>query len=274
MPSHLYSFLDDANNLNAHFLEGTALIQELETKHIFTDAGKAYFEHCLLSCLPLVSFLKYGESLGIYFDSEEPYFRFKIELNAYGKVRALLLPENFNICPVTFTGQVRVAKIMEQGKTPYTSVLAIQQLPISEVINQILTQSYQAPAKVISSPTGFQSILWHKVPLKVLTAPPVDLDQYQQERQQKMLDFLNTRPTDLEKIKAFFAELGLVYLGDREISFQCGCSKERMQNNLNMLSPAEKEELFANQDTIEGKCDYCKKVYTFTRQEICKVKNS
>ncbi|MBP5297125.1 MAG: Hsp33 family molecular chaperone HslO, partial [Bacteriovoracaceae bacterium] len=171
MTSHLYSFLDDAHNLNAHFLEGTALIQELEEKHIFTDAGKAYFEHCLLSCLPLVSFLKYGESLGIYFDSEDPYFRFKIELNAYGKVRALLLPENFNACPLTFSGQVRLAKIMAPGQRPYTSVLEIKQLPISEVINQILTQSYQAPAKVLSSPAGFQSMLWHKVPLKVLQAP-------------------------------------------------------------------------------------------------------
>ena len=112
--------------------------------------------------------------------------------------------------------------------------------------------------------------MWHKVPLKVLTAPPVDLDQYQQERQQKIIDFLKTQPTDLEQIKAFFADLGLVYLGDREISFQCGCSKERMQNNLRLLSPAEKEELFANQDTVEGKCDYCKKVYTFTRDEILK----
>jgi len=268
MTSHLYSFLDDAHNLNAHFLEGTALIQELEEKHIFTDAGKAYFEHCLLSCLPLVSFLKYGESLGIYFDSEEPYFRFKIELNAYGKVRALLLPENFNACPLTFSGQVRLAKIMAPGQRPYTSVLEIKQLPISEVINQILTQSYQAPAKVLSSPAGFQSMLWHKVPLKVLQAPPVDLDQYQKERQQKMTDFLKTQPTDLEQIKKFFADLGLVYLGDREISFQCGCSQERMAHNLRLLSAQEKAELFAQQDTIEGKCDYCKKIYTFTKDEI------
>ena len=47
----------------------------------------------------MVNFLKPGESLGFYIDSEEPYFRFKIELSNTGTFRTLLLPEEFENFP-------------------------------------------------------------------------------------------------------------------------------------------------------------------------------
>src|SRR5437762_2587208 len=117
--SRLYSFLDHKNGFNIHFLEGQKLIEDLVLTHPLQGSGFAYFRDSILGILPIIFFLKPGESLGIYIDSEDPYFRLKIETGSTGHTRTLLLPEEFNLFPMKITGKVRVTKIFPNQKAPY-----------------------------------------------------------------------------------------------------------------------------------------------------------
>ena len=162
--SRLYSFLDHENGFNIHFLEGQKLIHDLALLHPIQRSGFAYFRDTFLGLLPIVFFLKPQESLGIYIDSDEPYFRLKIETNSAGHTRTLLLPEQFNQFPMKISGNVRVTKIFQNNSHPYTSMIELNKVETKEVINRILSQSYQTNSEVIVGDISDQSIMITKLP--------------------------------------------------------------------------------------------------------------
>jgi molecular chaperone Hsp33 len=269
--SRLYSFLDHKAGVNLHFLEGQKLIHDLVLLHPMQGTGFAYFRDTFLGLLPIIFFLKPGESLGIYIDSEEPYFRLKIETNSAGHTRSLLLPTEFNQFPLKITGKVRVTKIFPGQKSPYTSVLELNNVETKDVINKILDESYQTNSEVIVSELTDQSIMVTKL-------PPINTNSFLDETTSRkefikkhslfFHDVFETATDDIEKIVNQFEGHGFSYLGSRQVSFFCPCSKDRMILNLRGLYSGDLDELFDKQDTLEIKCDYCQKKYDISKSEI------
>src|SRR5438105_3642864 len=105
--SYLYSFLDEDNGYNIHFLEAQTLMADLVARQELGAGSLDFFREAVLSFLPMVTFLKAKESLGLYIDSENPYFRFKLEANQEGFFRTLLSPENMGELPKKVTGICR-----------------------------------------------------------------------------------------------------------------------------------------------------------------------
>ena len=70
-----YSFLDHKNGFNVNFLEGQKFIHDLALMHPMQGTGFSYFRDTLLGLMPMIFFLKPGESLGLYVDSEKPHCR-------------------------------------------------------------------------------------------------------------------------------------------------------------------------------------------------------
>lgn len=268
--SRLYSFLDHKNGFNIHFLEGQKLIHDLVLLHPMQGSGFAYFRDTFLGLLPIVFFLKPGESLGIYIDSENPYFRLKIETNSAGHTRTLLLPEEFNLFPMKITGKVRVTKIFPNN-TPYTSVLDLNEVETKEVINRIFSESYQTNSEVLVSDITDQSIMVTKLP-PVNTNSVIDETVSRKEFIKKhngfFRDVFEATTDDIEKIVKTFEDKGFSYLGSRQIDFFCPCSKDRMVMNLRGLYQGDIDELFNEKDTVEIKCDYCRKNYEISKSEV------
>ena len=139
--SKLYSFLDDDNNLVIHFFEGQKLIYDIALTHKVQSKGFFFFRDSILSLIPLIAFLKHDEGLGIFVDSENPYFRFKIETHNSGSVRALFLPETFDEHSERITGQCRISKTFPKI-SPYTSIIDIKDDKFEDIIQNILEKSY------------------------------------------------------------------------------------------------------------------------------------
>jgi molecular chaperone Hsp33 len=272
--SRLYSFLDHKNGFNIHFLEGQKLIQDLALLHSMPGSGFAYFRDTFLGLLPIVFFLKPGESLGLYIDSEEPYFRLKIETNSAGHTRTLLLPEDFNLFPMKITGSVRVTKIFQSQKTPYTSHLELKETPTKEVINRIFAESYQTNTEVIVGEMSDQSIMVTKLPPTNVNSAideTVGRKEFIKKHQNFFHDVFETATDDIEKIVKLFEDHGFSYLGSRQISFFCPCTKERMAMNLKGLYAKDLDELFQESPTIHIKCDYCRKEYDISREDLSSI---
>lgn len=270
--SRLYSFLDHKSGFNVNFLEGQKLIHDLVLMHPMQGSGFSYFRDNFLGLLPIVFFLKPGESLGVYIDSEEPYFRLKIETNSAGHTRTLLLPEDFNVFPMKLTGKVRVTKIFPNGQTPYTSVLELKDVETKDVINQIFSESYQTNSEVIVSEISDQSILVTKLPTLNTNSHYADEStprkEYIKKNKHFFHDVFEAGTDDIEKIVKMFEDKGLAYLGSRQISFFCPCSKDRMILNLKGLYSQDQDEIFKDEDTVHIKCDYCKKEYNITKSDL------
>lgn len=270
--SRLYSFLDHKNGFNIHFLEGQKLIHDLVLMHPMQGSGFAYFRDMVLGLLPIIFFLKPGESLGIYIDSEEPYFRLKIETNSAGHTRTLLLPEEFNLFPMKITGNVRVTKLFPNKSQPYTSVLELKELETKEVINRILGDSYQTNSEVIVSEVSDQSVMVTKLPPvnvnSTYTDESLGRKEYIKKHSLFFHDVFETATDDIEKIVKLFEDHGLSYMGSRQIDFFCPCTKDRMVLNLRGLYQGDLDELFNDKDIVEIKCDYCRKNYEIHKNEV------
>lgn len=269
--SRLYSFLDHTNGFNIHFLEGQKLIHDLVLLHEMKGTGFAYFRDTFLGLLPIIFFLKPGESLGLYIDSEEPYFRLKIETNSAGHTRTLLLPEEFNQFPMAITGKVRVTKISPNQGQPYTSVIELNNVETKDVINKIFSESYQTNSEVIVSEISDQSIMVTKLPpvnVNSVMDETLGRKEYIKKHKNFFHDVFESAPNDIEKIVKLFEDHGYAYMASRQIEFFCPCSKDRMVMNLRGLYHGDLNELFDGKDSIEIVCDYCRKKYDITQSDL------
>ena len=57
-------------------------------------------------------------------------------------------------------------------------------------------------------------------------------------------------------------------VGGREVHFGCRCSPERLAQSLASLPRADIESLMEGGEPLEIECDYCRKQYSFTTQEL------
>ncbi len=271
-PSRLYSFLDSKNGVALHFFDGQKLIHDLALIHALPAPAFAFFRDAVLGFMPMLAFLKPGESLGIYVDSEVPYFRLKVETNHAGHTRTLLLPEDFSDFPKTLTGTVRVTKQFPGGKTPYTSVVDFKDSPPHDLTNQVIRISYQASAETVVSQVADQSAIVVKLPRpdvdRHLPDPTPDLESYLAQSSAFLEGIFRAHPDTVENVVDAFEKGPFAYLSSRQVGFFCPCSHEGMADNLRMLYASDLEQLFAGDPEVEAKCDYCKKKYRVTRQEV------
>lgn len=271
-PSRLYSFLDSKNGFALHFLEGQKLVHDLALIHTLKGSAFAYFRDAFLGFMPMVCFLKHGENLGIYIDSEQPYFRLKIETDHAGHTRTLLLPEDFNQFPMKISGAARVTKQFPGGQIPYTSIVEFKDMESKELTNQIIRESYQVNAEVVISEATDQALIAIRLPPvnvnKETYDDPVSVKEYLKKQHRFFHDIFDEHLNDVQEVVKAFEAGPYAYLSSRQIALSCPCSKEHMAGNLRLLYSQDLDHLFADGDPIEARCDYCKKTYSISRQEI------
>ncbi len=273
--SRLHTFLDAGREFAVYFLEGQRLIHDLATLHRVQGAGFAYFRDALLSVQPMIAFLKAGEQLGFYIDSETPYFRLKIEAGHSGATRCALLPEDFAEFPEALHGIVRVQKLFPRNRPPYQSVIRVDGLPLRAIVNRVLRESYQTHSAVVVARNSDQSLLLHQLPpLPGSGEYDYSLDALRERRDaltgrlESIFDRALVEPAEIE---AAFAELGFRRLVSRAVRFECSCSRERVLAGLASLRGRAESELFEpDEDSVEAVCEYCKTTYRVTRDDLAR----
>ncbi|WP_372654592.1 Hsp33 family molecular chaperone HslO [Halobacteriovorax sp.] len=272
--SRLYSFLDSENNFTVHFLDGQKLIHDLAIIHDVKSKGFAYFRDSILTAQNLISTLKSGEGLGLFIDSADPYFKLKIEMNFAGRMRTLLMPENFNSFPDKITGTCRLSKVFPNNPSPYTSVIELNNIGFHEVVNKILKDSYQLKADIYISEDSDQSVMIQQLPKSNVNKEEVETTQltpkeYWIKSQKHIQDLFSQSTTKQEVIQKHFEDLGHTFLGSKLVEFKCNCSRERMVQSISSLCMSSGiDDVFESKDELEAKCDYCKTYYLITKDEV------
>lgn len=272
--SRLYSFIDQANGLTVHFLEGQKLIHDIVINNKLSNSSFLFYRDILLSTQLLLAYLKSHEGFVVYIDSIEPFLKFKIEMSDDGKMRSLLLPEDLNSFPEKISGTCRIAKFSPSERTPYNSIIKLENTTLSDITNNILSQSYQLRSQIYLSEKSDQSLMISKLPEininKVEIHYPLSVDEYYLKIK-NTIDELFTKACDnYQEIQKTFEHEGLLLLSTKEVSFHCSCSKEKMYSGLyNLIKTTGIEKVFmADETEIETKCDYCKSVYQFQKKDF------
>lgn len=270
--STLYTFLDHKQNMLWHFLEAQKLIADLSQIHIKRSSEFLFFRDILLSTQPLIALLKSKEGLGLYVDSDVPYFRFKIETNEAGLTRTLLLPDDLPDNIRTVSGNIRLVKLFPNNSRPYTSVVTVNNEKTSNLINILLKDSYQLDGEIFLSESVDQSLLIFRLPTPI-GHPHLEQElsskEYYLLKRTEIDEILNTSFEEISQIEELFAKHGLRFLKKSTVKFFCPCSKEQMITNILKLSANDMSTLFENgEDSLTVQCDYCKTQYMISKTDI------
>lgn len=272
--SRIYSFIDQKEGFTLHFFDGQKVINDLALAQNVQGEGFHFFRDATLSLQHLVNFLKPGEGFGVYIDSEEPYFRLKLEMSDQGQMRALLLPEDMKIFPQKMTGILRTVKLLPGEKNPYTSMINFNNESFNDITNKLFKESYQFESVIHISDISDQSIMLLKLPSinvnKVETNYRFSANEYYLQKKLEINNIFANHEANYSEIQEHFEKIGLNYLGSKEIKFKCNCSKDRMIQGLwSLIKASGIENVFhADETEITTKCDYCKKDYIINRTEF------
>jgi molecular chaperone Hsp33 len=270
--SRLYTLIDDSREFALYFLEGQGLIQDVALLHPIHGTGFAYFRDVILSVQPMIALLKHGEQFGFYIDSAEPYFRLKIETAHHGSTRCMLLPEDLRQFPEAMRGLVRLHKLFPKSP-PYESVLRVEGLPLREIVNRVLHDSYQVNCAMMLSQVSDQSMLLHQLP----PLPGKDEYEYSPEAVRERRRGIRSSVREIfaralheeAEIEAAFARIGFRLLAHRPMRFRCSCSRAGMVENLRPVYQQEGDGLFEpGAHDLQVVCEYCKSRYRIARAEL------
>lgn len=272
--SRQFSFINNQHGFTISLIEGHSLIDEIIKVHNIGPNALDFYQKTVLGSLQLINFLKPGETLGFYIDSEDPYFRFKIEMAHNGTLRTLLLPEEFEDFPILFTGNCRVNKIFA-NKSPYTSIIDYKNFKVQDIANELMDKSYQTNGKILVAKDASCSLLVVKLPptninKKIEEFEDLSMQEFLETHQDLINTALEFKTSDIDKVESAFAEKEFSYLGSKEVKFDCPCSHARMVKNLFTLSESDRLDLFVDRVSIETRCDYCNTIYQIETKDILK----
>ena len=266
--SQLFTFIGTDRKFALYFLEGQKLIHDLVLTHRLRQAGISYFRSAVLSIQLMLGLLKQGEHFCFYVDSESPYFRLKIEMNAAGLMRGMLYPNELHSVPGPIQGQVRLVKFFPFSERPYQSTLEVRDVDENEIINHVLAQSYQVNSRISLSSQSDQSFMLHQLPL-MAQENPSDLAEAFNQCHVPLQKIMAKGLSDKISLQEEFENIGFHYLANKSVQFKCGCSKEQMVDNVKKFADNGKTELFPpGEDTVEVVCEYCKVAYHITQLNI------
>ncbi len=261
----LYTFLNPRGYC-IHLINGKSLINALSILHDLHEGGRTYFSETVLSAQLLICLLKPTESFGLYIDSEKPYLRFKMESNFHGQMRSLLFPEDLREFPERLSGNCRLMKHWPD-KQPYTSIIEMKDLSTRDLINRILHDSYQTEAQIYIEQGIDQAML-------IIRMPPIRKDEviptfpeFMNEHKDVLSTILKKDIQDHDQLVEEFQKIEMKYLISKTVEFHCGCSHERMVENVRKVALKDEQGVFGDEESIEVNCDYCKSKYQISRQE-------
>lgn len=266
--SRLYTFIDNNKHFALYFLEGQKLIHDLVLTHQLKPEGFSYFRSTVLSVQLMLGLLKHNEYFCFYIDSASPYFRLKIEMNTQGLMRGMMYSDDLNASPVGITGQVRLVKFQPNADLPYQSTIDFDGVGIDEIINQVLTRSYQVKSRIFVSGKSDQSFMLHQLPLTAHEEAS-DLDAAFSSCIDPLNEIMAKGFTAKPSILKAFDEAGFKYLAHKTVEFRCGCSKDQMIDNVRKFVNTSNDNLFPpGQDYVEVICEYCRTAYQITEKDI------
>jgi molecular chaperone Hsp33 len=261
----------------------TDLVNEASRLHGASRTASAALGRALTGALLMGSLLKRGQRVALKFEGNGPLERIIVEADHEGTARGFvtvpeaevpLQDEKLNVAgAVGREGLLTVVKDVGM-KEPYRGIVKLFSGEIAEDIAHYLVESEQTPSAVglgvFVTPGGKVSAAGGFL---IQSLPPAEegrVDRLVENIRKipSITDFLRQGQTPEDLLAMVFEGIPHHFLGRKNLSYRCTCSRERIQRALISLGRDELRKLMIEQEAAEVTCEFCRTRYSFTREEL------
>jgi molecular chaperone Hsp33 len=267
----------------------TRLVAEAARRHRTTPTASAALGRTLTGALLLGLMQKDLERVTVQFSGDGPIGGIVALADAEGNVRGYVENPEAD-APSHPNGKLNVAGVVGRGmlhvrreagfeiglmKEPYHGIVEIQSGEIAEDLNYYLQTSEQIPSMTSLG------VFVHTASSEVLAAGGY-IVQLMPGSDPKLADDLEARvaaapsatemilqgATPIDMLRTALDGFAVEVLDEREVRFQCTCSRERVLQMLGSLDPADLEQMIEDGTGERLVCHVCNRVYEVTVDDL------
>lgn len=261
----------------------TQLVREICRRHGTSPTASAALGRALTGGALFGALLKWQQRVAIKFEGNGPLKKILVEADSDGTVRGYVGEPQVHLDlkdgkldvagALGPSGLLTVAKDLRL-KEPYRGIVQLYTSEIAEDLAYYLTESEQIPSAVglgvFVEPDGIVSAAGGFL---VQSLPPSSDEMIRQvalhlEGLPSITELLRegAQPEDL--IQLIFKGIPYDVLEKRPLSFQCSCSRERVERALVTLDQEELQSLASERGDLEVNCEYCGEKYIFSTGDV------
>jgi molecular chaperone Hsp33 len=224
------------------------------------------------------------ELIGLHIEGDGLVKKILAFANSFGGVRGIIIPEDVSWEDELYKGKgkgiLQVNKFKSNSKKVYSSAIEMREMPLAKNLEEYISKSDQINAFI-----GIYSFYDKKNPLL-----PVEVYGYffevlpdaTIEQIDELINFLQTTNM-VEFLKNIFGEqiydqkkemkkqFRVKILQSGALFFHCDCKMEKIEEVLFTIGKEEVFQILKEQNQIEITCEFCKKKYIFTENDLIRL---
>ena len=261
----------------------TGLAGEACNRHGCLPTAAAALGRSLTGGTLLASLLKTRQRLALKFEGNGPLKKIIVEADANGAVRGFVGEPGIHL--VRPDGKLDVARALGRAGfltvtkdlglgEPYTSTIQLYTSEIAEDLALYLTESEQVPSAVgLGVFVGADGSVEASGGFLVQALPGADEEMIDTlmahiEGLSSITDVLRQGATPEDLLERIFDQVPFKVLEKRELAYRCSCSRDRIERVLLSLGSSELEDMIREDKGAEVTCEFCRRSYRFTEEEL------
>jgi len=261
----------------------TNLVDEARKRHGTSRTASAALGRALTGGALFGSLLKKEQRVALRFEGNGPLKKILVEADSRGAVRgyvgvpgADLPPRNGKLDVAGVLGKKGLLVVTKdlRMKEPYSGMVELRSGEIAEDLAYYLAESEQIPSAValgvyvdsdntVTAAGGFM----------VQSFPPRNEKIVEQVighigKIPPVTELLRMGKTPEQVLEEIFEGIPFDFLLQHDLSFECGCSRERVERALITLGREEIATIMENLGEADVKCEFCLQSYHLSRRDL------
>lgn len=290
MTDQLLSAVLPEGNLRAILATTSQLSQQAREVHEVAPAASELFARALTSGLLLASLQKEDTRVNLQLTCDGPVRGYLVDASSAGTVRGYLSQPSANTlgAPGAFRwrpllgNQGHLSVLRDRGVGEhYRSSIELHAYEPAGDLQRFFAISEQLPTEVwLDAVPEKDEPLGLVAGLLLQPLPDGDPDVYQRwtERLRGPEGFLHTLAseprTTAELLVRLFPDTEVRLLSTKELSWKCGCSRDRVLDAVRVMGRAELEDVLRTDKRVEATCHFCNTRYVVEELELQALMNA
>ena len=268
----------------------TDLTEEARQRHQLSYVATAALGRSMASGLLLASSMKKdGSRVNIHVKGNGPLGAILADAGLDGTVRGYVQHPQVELPPnnrgkldvggaVGYQGYLHVVRDVGYGY-PYSSTVELVSGEVGEDVAHYLVTSEQTPSALLvgvfvgaSGVTASGGLLLQVMPKAARDQSLVNLLESRVAQLSGFTPLLRAGKTLREIMEQLMGDLGLFIFPEvQQVSFDCGCSFNRVLGALKMLGEAELQDMIEKDEGAEATCQFCGEVYQADEVQLAQL---